>query len=331
MMAGTVSRAKSFKDYYISTEDGCSIHAKAMFPKPHVEPRRVVFICPVVGAGAALSLLTFRNFTKRGAIAVCFEYRGHGESTGLFELDKTITDARDVLLWAAKFADKLGLPLHGFATCYGTIPLISQFSDSRVGCLMRSVSAVSALFRLDQILTVRDFAVVFSRYCGREVGAEALSEGIARNEYDWEGDEFRLALQEYLAGTFKILEVGRDYFEELAYSRVRIQPTLAQLLAARYLEDAHIPAHIPCNVFMGRQDFMMRFEAAEGRDEYAKHVRSKIPHAEFFDREFDHFGRGVEHDMVIDHLSDIFERYDSAPSPAPHFQRATVAAGGVRG
>jgi hypothetical protein len=196
---------------------------------------------------------------------------------------------------------------------------------------MRSVTAVSALFRLDHILTVRDFASVFSRYCGREVASDALSAGIARNEYDWDGDVFRLALQEYLGSVFKILDVGRDYFEELDYSRVRIQPTLAQLLAARYLQEVKIPASIPCNVFMGRKDFIMRFDAAEGREEYANHVRSMIPHAEFFDRDFDHFGRGVEHDMVIDHVSDIFERYDSAPVPPPHFQHESVAVGSMRG
>jgi hypothetical protein len=330
-MAVTASRAKSFKDYQIPTADGASIHAKAMFPKPHVEPRRVVFISPLVGAGAALSLLTFRNFTKRGTIAVSFEYRGHGESSGHFELDKTITDAGDVLRWAWNFAADRGLPLHGFATCYGMIPLLAQFRDSGCGHLLQSVSAISALFRLNQILTVQDFAAVFSRYCRREIGPEELSQGIARNEYDWDGDVFRSALQEYLADIFGMLEVRRDSFAELHYRRVLIQPTLAQLLTARYLDGVHIPANIPCNVFMGRKDSFMRFDTAEGREEYSNHVKSMIPQAELYDRDFDHFGRGIEHEMVIEHVSDIFERYDSTPVPPPHFQKEAATLGSARG
>jgi hypothetical protein len=79
---------------------------------------------------------------------------------------------------------------------------------------------------------------------------------------------------------------------------------------------------------MGRKDFIMRFDQAEGREEYSRNVRSIVPHAELFDRDFDHFGRGVEHEMVIEHLSDIFERYDSltptASAPPSHLLRETV-------
>jgi hypothetical protein len=45
---------------------------------------------------------------------------------------------------------------------------------------------------------------------------------------------------------------------------------------------------------------------------------SLIPHATLYEREFDHFGRGPEHDAVIKRLGDIFEVYDRSPIPPPH-------------
>ncbi len=308
------SRAKLFEDFQIPAADGVSLHAKAMFPKPPIKPRRIVFISPLVGAGAAQSLLIFRNFTRRGTILLSFEYRGHAQSTGTFELDKTIADVRDALIWTWNYANRRGLTLHGFATCFGVIPLLAQFRGGGCGCLLRSASTVSGLFRLDQILSIGEFTPIYSRHCGRKMSDREFAEGIAENRYDWNGDVFRSALREYLNGLFPELNVGLDYFEELPYTQVHIRQTLSQLLTARYLEGLQIPANIPFNVFAGRNDEIMSLQTAKGRLAYAQHVRTIIPHAELHEREFDHFGRGREHDLVIDQLGDIFERYDAMPT-----------------
>ena len=79
-----------------------------------------------------------------------------------------------------------------------------------------------------------------------------------------------------------------------------------------------IPPAVPCNFFLGRNDRDMSLVTAEGRERYKRHVLSLIPHAVLHEHEFDHFGRGVEHDAVIDEISDIFQRYDSSPMP-PHY------------
>ncbi|MGA2798819.1 MAG: hypothetical protein ABSE63_14660 [Thermoguttaceae bacterium] len=280
-----------------------------------------MFISPLVGAGAVQSLLIYRNFTRRGSILLSFEYRGHAQSTGTFEFDKTITDVRDALIWSWNYANQRGLPLHGFAACFGTIPLLAQFGNYGCGYLLQSVSTVSGLFHLNQVFSIADSAIIFSRYYGRQLSAEEFSQGIAENRFDWNGDIFRQALLEYLTGVFPELRIGLDFFEELPYRNVRIQQTLSQLLTARYLEGMQIPADIPCNVFVGRNDDIMSLQTAEGRRVYAEHVRSIVPHAEIHEREFDHFGRGIEHDMVIEDLCDIFERYDASPVPPPHYQK----------
>jgi hypothetical protein len=318
MTTSSATKNRLFEDRHIPTESGELLHAKLMMPKPPISPRRVVLISPLVGASAAQPLLIFRNFTRRGSIMISFEYRGHAESTGTFELDNTVTDVHHALIWARDYAAGLGLPLHAFATCYGTIPLLAQFKEHGQGRVFRSLNMVSGLFRLDQILRFDDFASVLGRNLGRPMTRTEFLAALLEQRIDWNGDPFRNSLREYLTGLFPELRIGRDFFEEIQYDRVRIPETLHQLSQARYLDGVSIPPEIPCNVFFGRNDDTLGTQTVEGRDAYRDRVLSLIPHAVLHEREFDHFGRGLEHDAVIEHLSDIFEQHDSSPIPAPH-------------
>jgi hypothetical protein len=321
-MIDTSTKNRLFEEKQIPTQGGALLHAKLMLPKPPQRPRRVVFISPLVGAGAAQPLIIFRNFSRRGAILVSFEYRGHTHSTGTFELDGTLADVHDALLWTWNYANERGLPVHGFATCYGTIPLLAQFKEGGCGYLLKSLNTVSGLFRMDQILKFENFARILSRHLGRELSVAEFFAELAKGAIDCNGDIFRQALREYLSGLFPELQVGRDYFEEIHYDRVKVPQTLRQLSEARYLDGMTIPPEMPCNFFLGRNDKDMALQTTEGREDYKKHVLSLIPHATLHEHEFDHFGRGVEHDAVIDQLSDIFEQYDSAAVPSHHFNKS---------
>jgi hypothetical protein len=320
-MSSTISRNRLFEEHRIPTEGDDVLHAELMMPRPPARAQRVVFIAPLVGAGAAQPLVIFRNFTRRGAILVSFEYRGHVRSSGTFELDKTVSDVRHALWWSWNYAQDRGLPLHGFATCFGTVPLLAQFAGHGCGCLLRSISTVSGLFRLDQILRIEDFSRVFSRHLGRALSAAALLAEIARETFDPAGEAFRAALLEYLGGLFPELRVDWDHFEELHYGRVDIPRTLRQLSQARYLDGVQVPPEIPCNFYMGRHDDSLSLHTVEGREAYKRHILSLIPHATLYEGEFDHFGRGIEHDAVIDHLSDLFARFDRATVPAHHLHK----------
>ncbi|MHB1033310.1 MAG: alpha/beta hydrolase family protein [Pirellulales bacterium] len=311
--------------------EGGVLCAKLMAPKPPVRPQRVVFISPLVGAGAAQPLLIFRNLTRRGSILLSFEYRGHGRSTGRFELDATLSDVHHALIWAWNYANGRGLSLHGFATCYGTVSLLAQFKENGCGCLLKSLSTVSGLFRMDQILRFDDFAPIASRHLGQKLALAELVDGLAQQKFDWSGNALRYALFEYLTGLFPQLRVGHDYFEELRYERVSIPETLLQLSRARYLDGVTVPPEIPCHVFAGRNDDTLSLRTPEGREAYRKQVLSLIPHAVLHEHEFDHFGRGVEHDAVIEQLADIFEEYDTSSAvPRPHLNPTAWPVGGLR-
>jgi hypothetical protein len=201
-------------------------------------------IAPLIGAGASQALLIFRNLTRRGTTLLSFEYQGHPRSTGTFELDRTIADCRHALTWAWRYASELGVPLHGLSTCYGTVPLLAQFAGPGCGLLLKSLNAVSGLFRLDQIIRFQDFAQVLSRRTGRRYSVQSLLAEIAEGTLDCDADPFRSALREFLSGLFPELRVGWDGFEELRYDRVHLARTIVQLAQARYLDRVSVPARV---------------------------------------------------------------------------------------
>jgi hypothetical protein len=112
--------------------------------------------------------------------------------------------------------------------------------------------------------------------------------------------------------------VGWDYFEELRYDRADIATTLLQFAQARYLEGRTVPPDVPCRFFFGRNDELLALDTEPGRQAYRDHVVSLIPHAELCGLQLDHFGRGPDHDPVIQRLGDFFEESEAqAVSPVP--------------
>jgi hypothetical protein len=157
-MIATTKKAQYFEQHDIPTEGGDALRAKLMLPKRSGPPSRLVCIAPLVGSSASQALIIFRSLTRRGTAIMSFEYRGHAASSGTFELDKVLVDTRHALEWASAYARDLSIPLHGMATCFGNVALLSQFAGGAPACPLRSLSAVSGLFRLDQVLRFERFA-----------------------------------------------------------------------------------------------------------------------------------------------------------------------------
>ena len=321
MIALSTTRGRYFEDDDIPTENGELLHAKLLMPKPPMRPQRVVLISPLVGAGAGQPLLTFRNFARRGAIVISYEYRGHPLSSGTFDLDKTIVDTHFALVWASSYARERGLPLHGFATCFGVVPLLAQFKERGCGPLLRSINTISGLYRLDQILRIDDFAPVLSRHFGRDLNVPTMLAGIADGTLDCSEVAFRRALCEYLSSLMPELRVGLDGFEELKYDRTDLRQTLLQFSRADYLDGVDVPPWVPCTACVGRHDHLLSAHTPAGREAYRKNVESVVHHATFHEFDMDHFGRGPGHDPVIECVGDAFERYDASPVASPHVDR----------
>lgn len=286
------------------------LYGRMMLPKSSASPKRLVLIPPLIGAGASQGLIIFRNLTRRGCALLSFEYRGHSHSTGVFELDRTIVDTRNAVRWAADYACRHDMPLHAITMCYAFVSLAAQFRYEHWPRSLRSINAVSGLFRLDQILRFEDFAPLFVERVGVDLD-RALHPEQADDEVDWASDAFRGALRRYLSDLFPELRVGRDFFEELSYERVNIRRTLAQLSDARYLDDVVVPPEVSCNVVYGRRDNIMAIETDAGRAGYRQQAQTLMPHAVFREWDVDHYGFGPDREALIQGLGDFMEECDA--------------------
>jgi hypothetical protein len=329
------------EEHRVVTEGSDSLYVRMMHPKPPHKARRLVFITPLVGGTATQPLILLRNLARRGSILMSFEYRGHPRSTGVFDLEKTIVDSRHALLWAADHAAQVGLPLHGFAFCYGAYTLASQFIAGGPGPRLHSFSTISGLFRLDQLLRFEHFVPVLSRHLGQQLDAAGFLEAIESGAIDTGSLAFRAALHEYLKATFPQLRVGEDYFEELHYTRADIPSVLWQVAHADHLARIDLPREMPCNFFFGYRDDLFALDTPEGRQSYRGHIQSLIPHAHVHGADIDHFGFGPEHDALVQRVGDLFEQHDKrsalacstgaenqapSPVPPPHVQESHLAA-----
>ncbi|MGD9127507.1 MAG: hypothetical protein PVH19_09030 [Planctomycetia bacterium] len=281
---------------------------------------------PLIGASASQSLMLFRNISRRGAVLVSYEYRGHPRSTGTFELDDTLIDTRYAIRWASEYARERGLPMHAVTVCYGLVSLLAaQFKKGQANKATPaeldfpspfwSINAVSGLFTLDQIIRFEDFAPLFGQKLGRELDRESFLAGIDEGIYDWSGDAFRDAMQEFLKDLFPVIDIGRDYFAELNYDRVDISKTLKQLLNADYLENIEVPPEIPCNFFFGQHDDLLQVNTLEGQERYFKIMRSVVPHAISHMADVDHNGFGPDRNPIVDGIADLCEEAEAKAVP----------------
>jgi hypothetical protein len=301
------------EEYRIPTEGSDVLYVRMLHPRRPSRPKRLVFITPLIGGTSTQPLILLRDLARRGSILMSFEYRGHPRSTGVFDLERTIVDARYALLWAADYAAQHAIPLHGFAFCYGAYTLAAQFAPGGPGRYLRSFSTISGLFRLDQMVRFEDFVPVYSRRLGKELTVAAFLGLVEGRAFDSGSVAFRAALHEYLAAMFPQLKVGQDYFEELQYGRVDIPNSLRQLTRANCLTALDVPREIPCNFFFGYSDSFFSLSTPEGRDAYSNHIRSLIPHAQVCGADIDHFGFGPEHDPLVEKVGDLFEQHDGCP------------------
>ncbi len=316
-MSVASGKTRLFEEYRIPTEGDEELFAMAMMPR---HPRRVVFMPPLVGAGAAQAPMTFRNMVKRGCILLSYQYRGHPKCTGIFDLDTTVVDTRYALMWAWNYAKDRGLPLHALTQCYGTVPLLAQFAPGGCGPIVTSISLGSALVSMDQILQIGDFVPILARHLGIKLDLAGMLDGLKAKLFNWRSKPCRMALYEYLMQMFPELRITPESFEDLAYDRTDLESTLYQFLTARYFHRVSVPARIPCHLFLGVRDDMMHLHTDEGREIYENRVRELIPHAVPHYYDIDHFGRGPGREPLIEVMADVCEESEQTLS-----RKSTVA------
>lgn len=299
--------AKVIEKIRINMPNGEQLASVLMVPAKE-EPKRIVYIVPLVGARAAQQVLRFKSLARRGSALLSFEYRGHGNSSGTFSMEKSLEDSRRVLSWAQEYAAARNIPLHVLTTCYGTLAMLSWFKNGYSAPGVRSLSAVSGLFDLHRIITLDDFFDRFTRRAGRErFGMTTVLADIIAGTIDTGSDVFRESLREYLKGLFPELRVSSDAFEDLGFNRVDLPESVVQFSRLQPLEGVSVPPDVPCLFYYGTSDRLMGLHTSEGRLQYESAIRVLVPHAGIFSSTIDHFGRGGDHDFVLEQLGDFHE------------------------
>lgn len=312
-----MSGRKLFKEIDIISASGDRLGAFLMVPL-HGAPKRLVYIVPLMGSGASQQILRFKNFTKRGSAILSFEYRGHGRSSGTFSVEKSLEDAKTVLHWAREYAEAHNLPLHVHATCYGHLAMLSWFRGGHDAPAVRTLSAVSGLLELNHIVRFEDFLPYYDKYSNMPMTIAAKFIGYAaQGLIDFDGDHYRNALRDYLRGLFPELRITRDVFEELEYRRVDMRDMVKQFYLLRPSAGVVVPPTIPCRFYYGMNDNLLGLVTAEGRRVYESCISALAPHAEVRGMQVDHFGRGRDHDAIINQLCDFFEEHDVSRAGLP--------------
>lgn len=298
-----------FESSEIPCPTGERLHALVM--RPPGPALRLVYLVPLVGASASQQILLFKSMTKRGSVLVSFEYRGHGASTGTFSVEKSLEDSLTSLSWAQDLAGSIGIPLHVVSNCYGSLAMLSWFRGTGPARLPLSLGAVSGLIDMHQIIRIDDFLPHVARACPFPVPtAGAFMELAGRGAIDLTGDCYRGALRGYLTGLFPELRVTDRSFEELSYDRVDMDATVRQFFDRAPLEGVAVPREVPCLFYYGLQDEIMGLDLPGGRRNYEKRVRTLVHHAQIRPANVDHFGRGMDRDLIVQQLVDFQEQQE---------------------
>ena len=307
-----MNMGKENTEVYIPLSGGGHLHGTFLRPK---KAERVVMISPLAGSDSKEQLLTFRIMTRKNCELFSFEYQGHGESTGAFSLANTLEDTKAALDWIIGYGQERNLPVHTHSTCYGLITLLKCFEhlpqDHPRYSSVRSVNSVSGLPDLYRVLGVEDFLAKFNML-GAPVLQEAFFRQVESGEVNFKGKRLRTALKHYLKEKLPDLIVKESSFGKLDYQRVDMKSTFTEFHQGISLEEVILPQSIPAHFFYGIHDAILDVGNPEGLSTYTSNLLQIVPHGVIEPMDMDHFGRGRDHQRVIESVADACIKADQA-------------------
>ncbi len=293
--------------FFVPCREDEHLHAVLFLP-PSGKPERLIFVVPLVGSRASQQIINFRSFVRRHSALLSFEYRGHGLSSGTFNMEKSREDTIVMLQWAIDYARGHGIPLHAMSTCYSTLSLLSCFREGAGDHGITTIGAISGLVDTRRILSYQGFAGFYEMHTDQPpLDAGEFFQSLEEGVIDHGSASFRQALCMYMRDLFPELRITHDSFEELQYSRVDHIATLRQFHTFDPLKGIRVPEEVPCLFYYGVNDDLMELTTPEGRARYTSQIKALVPQAEIRWGNFDHFGRGADRDRVLQRFCDFFE------------------------
>lgn len=227
----------------------------------HGRRKGVVLVPPLIGGSGMQQIRYFPLPRRSGYEVVSFDYRGHGQSDGVFFLAHALADTRAVL--DALVAEQVG-PVFGIGGCFGAIPLLAAAH--------RRPGAFSALALFNPVPNLQHMVSPLELLRNHFVEDGRLR---LRNPLDYKAI---IATTNDLL--FPHVDKSREHFGILDYGRARMLRILGAYLVDRPLAGVSLPGPRAV-VTYGRSDEILKLGRPEREERYRDAFRALLPRVEF--------------------------------------------------
>lgn len=260
---------RSTKRSVFATGDGHEIAIATFVPEG--TPIATVVVPPLIGGSYAMHLRQFSALTRAGFRVASFNYRGHGKSTGQFDVLSALRDTSDVCMHLKEAHP--ATPLVGIGMCFGSMPLLY------------AVAKNPNLF--DRLVFINGIRHL------RETSGPVTAAGIYLRSRQWPKPVKPLgALTVILDELMPTIDKSPSFFGILDYDRVNKMRTALQYFLYRTPRAAARPA-VPTLVCYGKNDKLLRLDNSERSDQYENSFRELFSNVAFLPLQTDHYMNGI--------------------------------------
>ena len=287
------------QDYIHTGKNGYKIRVVSLVPS---EPKRLLLIPPLVGAGGALAIKTFRYFFREGCVLMSFDYCGHCDKiNNKFTIKGTFTDTEVGLRHALEQSKNIKIPMHTVGTCYGLIPLICVLDGLKWPREIKSMFSVSGLLSMDEVLSFDKYKVYLEKVGLKFKNKEAFIEYMSKNKEKFikNKQKYIKTMTECLSNVFEELKdiISLTNFGALNYSNAKFYESFYEFMTLK-IPEIVIPKYFPCLFFSGIHDAIFNLDTDKNKTKYLDKMKKMSPHAQFRRIKIDHFGRGEDHYVI---------------------------------
>lgn len=277
------SKKKAVEKELFQTGDGTRLTVAHFHPSG--SERGIILIPPLIGGSFILFGRQFAHLVRQGYRVVSFNYRGHGDSEGLFTLRASFDDA---LQLARRLKERNPLtPLFGVGTCSGSMPLFHILT--RAPGLLSGIVFINAIYHLQQTATPFE-----------AMGLYLKSRGLCPPRSI--GDLTAVVLDR----VFPEIAKSSEHFGILRYDRVDFRRVALEYLFKLGPQD--FAAELtPALCLYGTRDEMLGLTSTSQEREYRREFERRFTDVSFVAFEADHF---MEHltGELSEHVYGFVER-----------------------
>ena len=259
------SRKRAVERDQFETRDGISLTV-AHFHPPGDE-RGIILIPPLIGGSFIFFGRQFTFLVRNGFRVVSFNYRGHGQSGGAFDLNSSFGDALELAESLKSRAPHL--PLFAVGTCSGSMPIFHILTKSPG--LLAGVVFINAIYHLQQTATPLEALGLYTKARGWRIPGSA-------------GEMASVVLD----SVFPEISKSSSHFGILDYDRVDFPRVTFEYLFKQGPAD-FVCDPTPALCLYGSHDAMLGLDEHSEEMRYKNEFKRRFADVSFIAFEADHF------------------------------------------